>query len=163
MHSKCSQLLAFRTLLVSSKWCVTVQDNRYRNDHRKVFRRTLVVVLHRQDSARAFAHQHHHRGIVEKFLIVSGCLGLKSAHRGNGRACAGIRRSAGRGEGVGGEGRREGAHVCVRVWRQDTRDVEALQDGCAEVVERASIWSVSWLIKALCALRISPGDRRTYS
>jgi hypothetical protein len=117
-----------------------LQDNRYRNDHRKVFRRTLVVVLHRQDCARAFAHQHHHRGVVEKFLIRSPYLGEKSADRGNGRVCKGIRCTPWGREGVGGEGRCEGPHVRVWMWGQDTRDSEAVQDGRAEVVEGASFW-----------------------
>jgi hypothetical protein len=41
---------------------------------------------------------------------------------------------------VGGEGRCEAAHVRVRVWGQDTRDCEAVQDGRVEVVAGASFW-----------------------
>lgn len=41
---------------------------------------------------------------------------------------------------MGREGRCEGVHVRVRVWRQDTRDGEAVQVRCAEVAQDASIW-----------------------
>jgi hypothetical protein len=66
-------LLAFRTLFLSSKYPFAFQDDRDRNDHCKIFRRSLVVVLHRQDSARAFAHQHDQGGVIEQ-------LGIGSAH-----------------------------------------------------------------------------------
>src|SRR4051812_15877825 len=59
-------------------------------------------------------------------FVGSPYLGPKSAHRRNARVCKGIRRATRRSEGVGGEGRCEGAHVRVWLWGKDTRDGEAV-------------------------------------
>ena len=71
--------------------------------------------------------------------LSSAHLGPKSAHRGNGCVTHAIERRTSRSEGVGCGGRCERVHVRVWVWRQDTRDGTAFQEGSAEIFAGASL------------------------
>jgi len=62
----------------------------------------------------------------------------KKCATGNGCVTRAIERRIGRSEGVCCGGRCERVHVRVRVWRQDTRNAAAFQEGRAEVFASAS-------------------------
>jgi hypothetical protein len=48
------------------------QDDRQWDDEREVLRRTLVVVLHRQDGPRPVVHEHDLGRVVEHRLVATG-------------------------------------------------------------------------------------------
>lgn len=135
MHRKCLILYMFLTRLVSSNYLLTVQHHWHRNDHRKVFRRTLVVVLHRQHCARSFAHQHHHRRVVDEFFV--SARNVKPAKR------------------IGRRGGGDRSETQRRSNRERTKSVEHTPDGYTKLVSAARalfqfwrrILSSSWMLK----------------